>query len=255
MKSGFWIFMLMLSIMLYSLTITSCTDENPAVNPGTLAFHMHTLIDSTEVENYGELLTRNDGRRITVSTAQMYISNIKLIKTDGHIVDAPSTILLINQGQEEYEIGNVPAGNYKTVRFDVGLSNATNASTPSASDLSLNQPSMWFGTTAQPDGFVFLNFQGTIDTSSAGNGTNLIPFIYKIGTNQHRVTVTLPDQNFTVASDQLEVVHIEANYAGLLDGLALGVPANLRITTLADNTWTWVTDFEGNIAAMFDYEE
>ncbi len=240
---------------LTTILCIGCKDNPTDSKPGTIAFHMHTLVDNTEVENYGDLLGLSNGRQITVTTAQLYISNIKLIKSDGSIIDGPSMNILVKQGLEEYEIGDVPAGNYKSVRFDVGLSDATNASSPATSDLTLYQPSMWFGATAQPEGFVFFNFQGTIDTTDAITGANLVPFTFKIGTIAHRVTITMPDQNFSVIPEQLAVVHIKTNYAKIFDIVDLNVPGNLNITTPEENSWIWISQLETSIGEMFEYEE
>ena len=153
-------------------------------------FHLHTMADTNEVESYGDTLVMSDGRQIAVSTAQLYISNIKLIKTDGSVVDGPSGTIIMKQGEEEYDLGTAPVGNYKSVRFDVGLSDASNASTPASSDQVLYQPSMWFGASAQPDGFVFINFAGSIDTTAAANGTGYSVYIqnrycFKPGYDHH----------------------------------------------------------------------
>ncbi|MBK9981845.1 MAG: hypothetical protein IPP15_05370 [Saprospiraceae bacterium] len=249
--------MLLLLVGTYfmSTLFSACKDNPTDSKPGSLAFHMHTLVDTTEVDSYGDTIGLASGRQITVTTAQLYISNVKLIKADGSVIDGPSSTILMKQGFEEYELGDVPAGNYKSVRFDVGLSDATNASTPATSDLILYQPSMWFGTTAQPDGFVFLNFQGTIDTTDALTGVNLVPFAFKIGTNAHRVTITMPDQNFSVIPEQLAIVHIEVNYAKIFDTIDLNVAGNLNITTPEENSWTWISQLETSIGDMFQYEE
>lgn len=246
---------LILWIITLSFTFNACNTDEPAVKPGSLAFHVHTLVDSTEIENYGEVITRKDGRQMTVNTAQLYISNVKLIKIDGSVIDGPSSPVLVKQGVEEYELGEAPAGNYKIIRFDVGLSDVTNSSNPSSTDLNLNQPSMWFGATAQPNGYSFINFQGTIDTSSAPYGGPLVPFAYKIGTNAHRVTITMPEQNFTISAGQLSVVHLEANYGKLLDGIQLNQSSNIHIVTVEENGWSWVSDMENRIAQMFYYQE
>jgi hypothetical protein len=242
-------------MFLLSQIFISCKGDDPLSKPGTLAFHIHALVDTTEIENYGDILHLPGGRAITVNMAQLYLSNIKLIKTDGGVVDGPDTIVLFKQGTEEYELGDVPSGNYKSVRFDIGLSNTTNASTPGPSDEVLNQPSMWFGATAQPEGFVFVNFQGTVDTTTLANGLTLIPFIYKIGTNSHRVTITMPDENYSVLPEELTVIHLEADYGQLLDGIQLNKSENLTIATAEANAWDWIANMEVNMAAMFRYEE
>jgi hypothetical protein len=250
MKQGIF-----LTLSLFVVFLISCKKDTPESKPGSLLLHLHTNADVTEVGNYGDTIVLTGGRHLTVTTAQLYISNIKMIKPDGSVVDAPPTIVFMKQGIEEYEIGDVPSGNYKSVRYDVGLSEATNASTPATSDPILYQPSMWFEATAQPDGFVFVNFQGTIDTTNAANGTELIPFAYKIGTNVHRVTITMPDKNYAVIPDEQTVIHITVDYAKILDGIQLNLNENLDVSSAAQNTWPWVDQLETNIINMFTYEQ
>jgi len=242
------------SLIVVSMVLSSCKEDTAVAKPGFLSMHMHTFIDTTEVENYGETLTLAGGRQINVSLAQLYISNVRLLKKNGDEVAVSSTIL-VEQGLENYDLGDVPSGDYKSIRFDVGLSNTTNASTPGPGDAVLNQPSMWFGVTAQPEGYVFVNFQGTIDTTTTLNGVNYIPFIYKIGTNAHRVTITMPDEAYSVFPDELAVLHIEADYGKLLDGIKLNTDENLIIDSAEANAWQWVDVMEANITHMFSYEE
>jgi hypothetical protein len=242
------------SMIFFSLSFSACKNDAPETKPGSLSLHIHTAIDLTEIENYGDTLVLAGGRKIVVTTTQLYISNIKLIKSDGGVLDVPNSILLVKQGIEDYDLGSVSSGNYKSVSFDVGLSNTTNASTPPSSDLVLYQPSMWFGTTAQPEGFVFVNFQGKIDTTLTATGTQLIPFVYKIGTNAHRVTITLPDQNYSVLPEEQTVIHLYADYARLLDGIQLNRDENLIIDSPETNAWAWIDQMETNMGTMFSYE-
>ncbi|HNP47864.1 MAG TPA: hypothetical protein PKL85_03460 [Bacteroidia bacterium] len=229
-------------------------DQTPVSTTGSLMFHLHTMADTNEVESYGDTLVMSDGRQIAVSTAQLYISNIKLIKTDGSVVDGPSGTIIMKQGEEEYDLGTAPVGNYKSVRFDVGLSDASNASTPASSDQVLYQPSMWFGASAQPDGFVFINFAGSIDTTAAANGTDLIPFTYKIGTVSNRVTITMPDENYSISPDQQSAIHMTVDYAKLFTGIQLNNAGNLNLTTAAQNSGSLAAQLKSNISDLFDYE-
>lgn len=229
-------------------------DPTPVSTTGSLMFHLHTMADTNEVEAYGDTLIMSDGRQITVGTSQLYISNIKLIKTDGTVVDGPSATIIMKQGVEEYDLGSAPVGNYKAVRFDVGLSDASNASTPASSDAVLYQPSMWFGASAQPDGFVFINFEGAIDTTAAATGTDLIPFSYKIGTVSNRVTITMPDENYSISPDQQTAIHMSVDYAKLFTGIQLSGAGNLSITTAAQNSSALATQIKANISDLFEYE-
>ncbi|MBL0258738.1 MAG: hypothetical protein IPQ03_14940 [Bacteroidetes bacterium] len=244
---------------LFMTVFSSCKkdkdeDPTPVSTTGSLMFHLHTMADSNEVEAYGDTLIMSDGRQITVSTSQLYISNIKLIKTDGTVVDGPSATIIMKQGVEEYDLGSAPVGNYKSIRFDVGLSDAANSSTPSSSDAILYQPSMWFGASAQPDGFVFVNFEGTIATTATATGTDFIPFVYKIGTTPNRVTITMPDENFSISPDQQSAIHMSADYAKLFTGIQLNGAGNLNITTAAQNSSGLAAQIMANISDLFEYE-
>lgn len=223
--------------LLFSCKKEKAEEVTPKTENGTLYFHIHTMADTAEVENYGqEYILLDKGRRITVDMAQLYISNIELVKLDGSTVPVADRILFVQHGTESYKVGSVPAGNYKAVKFYVGLNATVNASTPSASDNILHQPSMWFGATAQPDGFVYINFSGTIDTASVPDNSNaMIPFHYKMGTSTAFTSVTMPDRNFTVSPNQDQYIHLGADYAMLFMGVKLNKAANLNITTPAEN--------------------
>jgi len=248
-------------IIAICLTVSSCKkDKDEAATPttitgkGTIAFHFHTNVDTVEVEDYDSVYVLTGGRNITVSKAQLYISNIQLVKLDGSTVDVAGT-QLIKQGEEEYTIGDAPAGNYKSVKFNVGLGATANATAPASADSVLNQPAMWFGNPPQTSGgFVFVNFQGTIDTTTAANGTVMVPFSYKIGTNTNLKNVTLPDQNFTVSPNQIQFVHMYIDYAMLFDGVQLNNINKLSMNTVVDNATALGTQLANNIAMMFSYE-
>jgi hypothetical protein len=243
------------------LILNSCKKDKdeapaPATANGTLAFHFHTNVDTAEVEDQDSVYTTGLGRKITVHRAELYISNVQLIKTDGSLQDVPGVVKLIKRGEEEYVIGSVPAGNYKSVKFNVGLSAAINASTPASSDSTLNQPQMWFGIAAQPSGFVFINFQGTIDTTTFGNGTiaQMQSFTYKIGTNANLKSVTMPDQNYTVSPNQVQFVHMVIDYNMLFNGISLNTGSNLTMNTATDNSGALGMQLVNNISSMFSYE-
>ncbi|HWY12805.1 MAG TPA: MbnP family protein, partial [Bacteroidia bacterium] len=144
-----------------------------------------------------------------------------------------------------------------SIRFNVGLSAATNSLLPEPSDSTFYRPNMWFGNTVQPwQGYIFVNFQGKIDTSNAGNlpASQMQPFVYKIGTNASLKNVVMPDQNYSVLPDQTQFIHIKIYYNNLFNGIKLNNSANLNISTPAANSGTLATQIVNNIPAMFIYE-
>ncbi|HXA01737.1 MAG TPA: MbnP family protein [Cytophagaceae bacterium] len=233
--------------------------EPPQPEPakGTLNFHLHTYLGIEEVDAYNIVYTMLDGRQVSLSLAELYLSGIELIKADGSIYPINDTIIFKTREIETYVVAKVPPGNYKSVRFKVGLNPATNLKTPSssASDV-LNKPEMWFGATTQPDGYVFLNLQGKIDTSAAANlsASQMTPFTYKIGTNANYKQVNMPDQTFAVLSNQTQFVHLIIDYYQLFNGVQLNNSTNITITNSADNSTTLATKIVNNIPSMFSYE-
>jgi hypothetical protein len=251
----------LLSIVMVVLH-SGCKNKKEHVHPdpenGTLYMHLHTNIDMNEVEAYDTIYTNSEGRKISLSMAQLYISNIELVKSDGSLYSIPDTIILKTQDEETYLIADVPVGNYKSVHFNVGLSAAQNKKTPSASSNDpLNHPEMWFGSTAQPDSFVFMNLQGKIDTTAAANASEaqMQPFVYKLGTDANYKKVVMPDQNYTILANQPQYIHLYYDVSKIFNGVQLNDHGNLSVTTPQDNATTLAAQLRNNIPAMFSYAE
>jgi len=263
------------TIVLYSLLIllgfSACkknkkTAEDDPNDPtttttptGTFDLHLHTYIGSSEVDAYNIVYTDDNGRKMFVSMAQLYISDIQLVKLDGSTFNFTGKKVLKLLEFESYIVGEAPVGNYKSIRFKVGLDAATNQlspTTPSDSAL-LNKPAMWFSSSVQPDGYVFMNVQGKIDTTADASGTNaqMQPFTFKIGTNANYKQVTMPDKNFSIVPDQVQFGHIIIDYTKLFNGLQLYQPANFSVTTAAANASAPATTIANNIPQMFFYEQ
>jgi len=271
MKNKICIWSIVLLVCCLSALLTSCKKKSEDISPdeenkekenvptGRLYMHLHNFIEDTEVDLYDVVYTStSEGRKISLSMGQLYLSNIQLIKLDGSVYTVPNTIVLKEQEIETYLIGDVPVGNYKTIRFTVGLDANTNQKTPStdAND-PLNKPDMWFSSTAQPKGYVFVNVQGKIDTTADASGTDaqMQPFIYKIGTAANLMQRTMPDQSYTIVKDQAQYCHLYIDYTKLFTGIPLSNPANLTVNSPSDNASGLAAAIVRNIPTMFFYEE
>jgi hypothetical protein len=250
-----------LGILIIPIVFTSCShhDDDDTTTPtttgggsntpkGQLYFHLHTYIDNNEVDLYNTNYTADDGRKISLQLAQLYLSDIQLVKLDGSTVSVPGRHILMEQDIATYLIADVSVGNYKSVRFKIGLDPATNG---------LNPSEMWFGSTPQPDGYAFVSVKGKIDTSeNADNSAMQMQFFeYKIGTNDHYIQVNMPDRNFSVFQNQIQYVHVLVDYYKLFNGLKLNEPSNLSATSAAVNNQSPATNIANNIPSMFRYEE
>ncbi len=250
-------------ILTLSLCISACkkpkneedNNNNTIVPKGTLMFHLHTYIDDNEVDLYNASYANNDGRNISLSIAQLYISEIELIKLDGSTYLIPNNKIFKVLEEETFLAGDVPVGNYKGIRFKVGLNSSENALNPGASSDSamLKHSEMWMNNTAQPDGYVFMNVQGTIDTTSDLSGS-MIPFTYKMGGNSNYKQVTMPEQNFSIMEAQTQYAHMKINYNKLFHGIQLNQLSNLLVQNLSDNSSALALKIVNNIPTMFEYE-
>ncbi len=238
-----------------TLSCISKEDNSPATT-GQLYFHFHGDIETTEIPVLDTVMYSNAGRKISLSFTQLYISNIKLVKLDGSLYSVPNKVLLRTFWNELYLIGNVPAGNYKSVQFLVGFDSLTAAKNPISTDTVFNHHEMWFESTANPAGYVFLNLQGKIDTTIASNAqvNQMVPFTYKIGTFANAKAVSLPDENFIVLPNKTQYVHMIINYMKLFDGIDLTKPGNLAVQNISDNSNAVAKQIANNIPAMFSYE-
>lgn len=238
------------------LSLTSCNKDVSATNrTGNVLLHFTSMVDTNTVFAYNSVYTLTGGRKISVSMAQLYISNIELVKSDGSTYACTDSLFLKTQVVDEFHLGAIPEGDYTAVKFNVGISPWLNDSVPSlyVDSLRLSHSEMWLGTTAQPDGYVFVNFQGSIDTTDGANGAELIPFTYKLGTDANLKVVTL-SKNFSSVNDQSTRLNIVIDYAKLLNGLQLNEQTNLNVSTATDNAGALATQVSNNIPLMFRYQ-
>lgn len=252
------------------ITVSACDKKNKENDPapsdnggdnvpkGTLLLHLHNYLDETEVDGYNIVYTTSEGRKISLTKAQLYLSNFELIKLDGSTYTVPDKYILKLQENQVYQLGDVPVGNYRSIRFRVGLSPTLNASAPSASSSDiLNRPDMWFGSTAQPDGYVFLHLAGKIDTTAAANAANadMAAFQYRIGTNAQYKQITMPNKNYTIVTNQVQYAHMYVDYVKLFDGINLTNEDNLMLVSPADNATSLGTKLGNNLSNIFLYED
>ena len=245
--------------------LNSCgKKENPAPSgnntyngpKGTLFLHLHNYIDANEVYEYGIPYTNTYDRKIKLTMGQFYLSNFELIKLDGSTYIVPDSIVLKLQEQETFMVADVPVGNYKGISFHLGLDDKTDKAAPTLNSL-LKRPDMWFGNTAQPNGYIFLNFQGTIDTTSdaSASETEMVPFKYLLGTQAAYHKITMPARNYSVSPGLVEYVHLYSDYNQLFHGIDLRKKENLTIASPADNASAIATKMIANLDLFFSYEE
>jgi hypothetical protein len=253
-----------LSSFMLALALFSCKKEEvtPANNTvidntpkGSVALHLHTYLGE-EIDQYNlpySFGTQN--RKINITAAQIYISNLQLIALNGTVITVKDSIKLKVIANTLYNFGKVPVGNYQTVRFTLGLDSATNIVNP-VSDQRLNNPDMFFAADGKTQGSIFFQLEGQIDTTSnASAPTTLIPFSYRIGTNANARVLTMPIKNFSVTENNLTSLHTYMQLTEVLNVIEWNKANQLSVQTLAENANSLAKKIVNQMPLMFKYEE
>ena len=242
------------TLIIVVICLNSCSkksDSTTVVAYGSLNLQIHTNINNTEVAANTVGIDPN-GRHFMMSLAQFYISGISLQKTDGTFQLMKNVYFLKTIPNLSFTIDSVPAGDYKSISFNVGIDSATNTKDPSlflaSSPLYTQNPSMWFGNTNQ--GYMFMNIQGTADTSSTNTGNVNYPFIVQLGSSSSLRTVILSSKSYSVSAGSTATVQIIADYGKLFQGVSFGTMFNGIPTTPFTNP-SVCTQIANNIQTMF----
>ena len=218
-----------------ALTI-SCkkkTDSTPTIPMGYLFFHLHTDFwktiqgADTTVLPCLVIADSSTGRKMYVDTAQLILSNVKLLSSSGEVTyTVPNVRFKVTQNEIVY-IGQVPVGVFSGVSYNVGVDSAINSVIAPPSDTALyNNTSMYYnGASNLSGGYTFIYFSGYIDTTVAATGIwkgvgqsnpGFLKFSYKIRTNTNPITINIGINPSNVSnsnpSGQYEVVYGEATY-------------------------------------------
>ncbi len=188
---------------------------------------------NTAVELGTSLHNHTDGAGIRFDAANYYVSNIRLVPTSGADV-VYDTVLLINatNAGQPYILGELPVGDYQTIKFDIGLDSARNHSDPSTYSaqhpMYLQSPSMHWSWSS---GYIFMRVEGMIDTTAAQTGAT-VAYEYHIGTDNYRKEVSVPIALQVDANTQSISANIDLLLGTVIGGLNLKTAADVSTHTM-----------------------
>ncbi len=162
--------------------------------------------------------TNHLGQKLNFSTIKMYLTNIRLVKDDNsEVVLKDLALINLADANSLKIIGTIAGGNYKAIKFGVGLSPAQNDTDPSTitdeSNPLHNNNEMYWSSSLK---YVFSRIEGKADTTSNGSGVQNWYLLYHVGQQaQYReVTITQP-----IAIDlNANTLTVEADYGQFFDG-------------------------------------
>jgi hypothetical protein len=252
MKRSFSFLLLLSSIAAFSLFAVSCNDDDDPVTPptenGQIRLQFSNKAGSKDLVLNSETYTNAAGEDFTVSKLNYFISNIKLLKTDGSnfVVPQDSSYFLIRQANEASKtltINNVPVGEYSGVEFTIGVDSLRSVADMSKRNGILDKDS---GPTNEEamywdwnPGYIFLKLEGESDSATSANGE----FYYHIGgfggltektLNNIRTTkIDFGSQKVNVTKTLSPEIHIVADILKIFTGTTtLSIKANTSVMYL-----------------------
>lgn len=221
------IYMKFATVAALSFLFTSCSDDDN--NPQTIAgtFGDAELYFDNGVNGdaliLGNTYTNSNGENLTINRLNYIISNVVLIDNQGNEIIYPKEqsyfIVSEENNIKTVHLVGIPAGDYKSVRFGIGVDMQRYLQGETAQqsfwDLASQNQLTWTWST----GYRFINFEGTY---TSANNTNAIPFQVHQGSNTatdnyREVTLQLPT-TARVRENETPSIHIVADANVLLDG-------------------------------------
>ncbi len=249
----FYSFLMGLSLL--ALTFTSCEkDEKDNTPPATskdvvLKFEHIWGPNGPAFEigtQYSHPLTDQE---ITFTTLRYYVSNVVFVRQDGsewaetesyYIVDAS------NPDKTNLTIKNVPVGEYKGVKYTLGVDSARNTSGAQTGALDPAEGMFWSWNT----GYIFVKAEGNSPSSPTEN------FVYHLGgftganKAKREVNHDFGQSLLSLQSNSSNSVHIMVNAARFWHG-GISLADMNRVHMPGANASTLASNFAGGF--MFDH--
>lgn len=205
------------------ISITSCSEDDDS--PTTAAFELHfdNHVGNAELD-YTTEFTDSSGRKYMFTISRYYISNIRLVKNDNSELSFGDQVLLVKQElQTAFDMGEVEPGMYKGIRFDVGIDSIRNHQDPATYDAGHPLAIQSDGTMhwGWAPGYRFVTIEGMVDTNPTPDDTVDFAMTFHLGTDNLLRSVELIRTPFeVVAGDQVEF-KVVTDHEAFFDGVDL----------------------------------
>ncbi len=193
------------------LAFSSCKKEETLTPADThtvttsLTIDIGYMVDGSPITFDTIIYTNQAGNNYSVTRLQYYISNIKLIKTDGTKIGLPGIYYVDSRILEKNKINfaNPLEGNYSGIEFLIGLDSSSNisGSLPNTlENLGMAWPEPMGG------GYHFMKMEGYFI-----NGSSSFGYAMHLGNNGYTVSANAQNKLFQILHDKANTVSIQMN--------------------------------------------
>lgn len=170
-----------------ALIFTSCDKNNDEITgTGSVTLHFDNRAGADEFV-FGQNYTLPNGQQFNYSMFNYYVSNFVLVKADGTTYTVPqdSCYFLVKESDlatQEVTLNNIPAGDYTSVRFMIGVDSLKSVSDISERTGDLDPAgaganAYWGWNT----GYIFVKIEGTSPQAPYDSLTNSNFVLYAVG--------------------------------------------------------------------------
>lgn len=188
------------------LFLFACADDVEKTTDLQLEF-THKAGD--ELFEYQHIYQNKAGNKFSLKLWRTYISHIELTKTDGEVYAVPDSYHLIEHLENSkfrLNLSEIPAGDYRSIQFYIGVADEENLSGEAVRDLNPSNNMAWNWTV----GYKFIRMDGEFE-DKLGNRRGLVAHIGKpvnlkaqLFTFQQPMTMAGQDNKLTFELDMLE---------------------------------------------------
>jgi hypothetical protein len=223
-------------ISILTLFITTafiaCKEKIVSTKPANMNFAFKVMSGTTPVTlNTGTEYILDNGIKYSASMIKFYINNVRLVNAAGGVVEAKNyTLLDFDGGKTSYTFEGVPAGDYKSIQFNVGVDYARNHSGAQDGDLDPVTGMIWSWNT----GYIFFKHEGQFINSAKATQS----LIYHYGTDKAYIEdISLPITEVLQVNGVAKTATIALDLNKLYKGLDFNIDNNRQSGSAADITW------------------
>lgn len=214
-----------LAVVAIACAITSCsTDDNKAVGNGKLDLEFDNVFGDANLILDSQVNTTSQNENLKISDVKYIISNIVLTNEDGTTFTLPKneSYFIVSERNvlsQVLELQNIPAGNYTSVKFGIGVDETQyNLGETVQGDFfaqAQDEDMAWTWSA----GYKHLLFEGNFTSASVTTETPFMVHTGKSGANYNytEITVNFPEKAL-VRTTLTPDVHILADVKHFIDG-------------------------------------
>jgi hypothetical protein len=241
-----------LSALLVLASLGACSkSEEPITGTGNLKVKFENGFADNALIMGSSTVATSTNEVLKISSIKYIVSNIVLTKEDGTFFTYPKaeSYFIVDQGNPDSLLLNlsaVPAGNYKAIKFGIGVDKAQyDLGQSGIADfwvMAQNAGMTW----SWSSGFKFLAFEGTFTSPTVTTDTSFMIHTGKTGTdyNYTEILLDLPT-NALVRTTITPQIHLSTDLSQIIDGIH-----KESLSTISTSTSGTVYGNDAEIALM-----